>query len=126
MIMSTSFNWFKGLPDPPKPKIIPQPHKPTYRDIAKDKQKTIEFILENPQDLFKVVDYENNCMCGGNYYCECTPSNILFFDLVVKYKTLTENDLLEIANTVDLNWFRISQEVPLSNDTLDKYKDQVD
>ena len=76
MIMSTSFNWFKGLPDPPKPKIIPQPHKPTYRDIAKDKQKTIEFILENPQDLFKVVDYENNCMCGGNYYCECTPSNI--------------------------------------------------
>ena len=122
---SDSYNWFKGLPDPPKQNITPQTHRPIYREIAKDKQQAKEFVLKNPQDLFKVIDHEYDCMCAC-HECDCIPEKITFFDIVIKYKTLTEKDLLEIANTVTLDWFQISQKVPLSNDTVDKYKDQVD
>jgi hypothetical protein len=46
----------------------------------------------DPGVLFKVVDSEIDCMCGGT--CgSCERSDVTLFDLVVRNKTLAEADL---------------------------------
>lgn len=131
-----SYNWFKGLPeDPPPSPIVKCEPKLDYYALAKDKQRAKEHLFTYPQDLFKVLDYDNTGVnsyrFGYNWDDECLPQEVTleevtFFDIVITYKTLTEKDLLEISDVGSLDWFKISQKVPLSNDVLSKYQDQVD
>jgi hypothetical protein len=124
------WSWFTGKNMPKERKerndiILPQLN---YHKIAKNKVLTLEYISKNPNMMFNVVDYVSNCMCGGTCGSCTYDVEITLFDLIIRYKTLTEKDLLYL-NDLSLNkldWFRISGVVPLSNDTIEKYKSLVD
>jgi hypothetical protein len=106
-------------------KLYNKPLPINYDKIAMDKKRALEYITKNPDIMFMVVDEEVDCMCGGT--CgSCTYIDVTFFELIIRYKTLTEIDLLSLSETISLNWFKISSLVPLSNSTIEKYKDQLD
>ena len=117
------FSWFRSsLPRDTKEKTI---ECIDYYNLAKDRVKVQSLILKDPSILFRVVGEEANCMCGGT--CgNCEFDDITFFELVIREKSVTEDDLLQVAKQVDIDWFKISSHVPLSNEALALYKDKVD
>jgi hypothetical protein len=123
----SDWSWFNNVKVPEQKVdkyILPKPIN--YHKIAKDKTLTIENMRADPNLLFSVVDSESNCMCGGR--CgSCEYEDLTFFDLVIRYKTLNEADFLDFDEIHHkLEWFKISQKVPLSKLTLVKFRDQVD
>lgn len=96
-----------------------------YSNISINKYLVKKEILEDPSVLFKVVDSESNCMCGGT--CgNCEYEDVLFIDLIVREKSLNENDFRELLEIVDLDMFMLSKYVPFGIEILNKYKDKVD
>lgn len=95
--------------------IIP---KMNYDKLAKDKDKVIEYLLSNPKDMFKKVGIESDCMCMECHTCDHFLRDVTLFELIIKYKTLNEADLCELDKTIELDWFTISESVPLSSFTL--------
>lgn len=155
----SSWNWFNNRKE--KPVIVHEFKLPVtsyekYDIIARDKKKSIELIKKNPDILFKKVSksysqqyYNTNrcddseygehygdsfgrrCSCEG--WCCCEDEDCLvFFDLLIKHKTLTEKDFLDIDkyhNTIrlhQLNWREISKRVPLSSKVLLEKAELVD
>ena len=99
-----------------------------YVNIAKDRKQCIAEIKTDPNVLFRVIDQELDCMCGGTC-CDCTYEDVTFFDLMIRSRTLDESDLECISRELkhgDLDWFKISSKVPLTLKTLRKHADQVD
>lgn len=100
--------------------------KVDYHAIAKNNNLAMSNLVTNPTLMFAVVDHESTCLCGGEcgnheYYV------ITFFDLLVKYETITEDDLLRLYDmNIHNQWFQISSRVPLSNETLLRFKNVVD
>ena len=96
-----------------------------YGRIARDKRAALEAIGADAGVLFTVVDEEINCMCGGT--CgRCERTDVLFFDLIVRAKSVSESDLLALPNATQLDWREIARRVPLSVDTLRDHADEVD
>lgn len=118
--------WFTG--ELHKENIMVKKDLPTFKDynlIAKDKSLIKNEILKNPSVLFKIIDYESNCMCGG--LCGgCEYHDLTFFEIIIRNKNITEEDLLILNKTVNLDWYKISSVVPLSISTLNKFKDIID
>jgi len=121
-----SWDWFNN-PDaikeilPIKPKIKCK----NYHNISKDKVLVKKEILENPEVIFKVVDSESNCMCGGTCGC-CEYDDVLFIDLIIRAKSFNEADILDLLNNVTLDMYKLCKYVPFSINTLKKYEDKVD
>jgi hypothetical protein len=96
-----------------------------YHRLARDKQAALKAMGTDAGVLFKVVDSETNCMCGGT--CDsCSRSDVCFFDLVVRAKSVSESDLLALPNASQLDWRAIARRVPLSVDVLRAHADEVD
>lgn len=99
------WDWFKGTE---KPRMIDF----NYHELARDKARALAALDKNPDLLFKVVVKEDKYTY-----------NKTFMDLLIENKTVKESDL--VVND-RLDWFKLSTHVPLSNETLKKYKDKVD
>lgn len=91
---------------------------PDYRKMARTKKEALAAIRADPGLLFKVVDSEYDCMCGGR--CgNCTYTDVTFFDLTLQHKTITEADLLQLESEgVSIDWYKVSEAAPLSRETL--------
>lgn len=102
MPLASDWDWFKGIKCEKK---VPQ--KVVYEEIdwhalASNKNKMKELLKKDPSVLFKVVDSESNCMCGGTCGM-CEYDDVTFFELIIRKKSLSEEDLLELASSVDLD-----------------------
>jgi hypothetical protein len=122
--MSWNWDWFNN-PN----KDLQEKHKIGYRNyhnIARDKNEIKKEILADPKVLFKVVDSVSDCMCGG--LCNgCEYNDVLFIDLIVREKSLTEKDILDLLEIekVKLDMFKLSEYVSFSINTLKKYENEV-
>lgn len=119
-----NWSWFRDMGSCAH--VVTHNAKVDYHEIAKNRALAISNLVTNPTLLFAVVDHESTCLCGG----ECGNHeyhDITFFDLLVKYYTITEDDLIRLYERGIHNaWFQISSRVPLSNETLLRFKKVVD
>lgn len=143
----SSWNWFHGKKEEPTKTIYTKmkSHRIDYENIARNKNKSIEFIKTNPNVLFDIVvpsthvEFSNNCFglnhdlgcCDCYHHCNCfKDDDSTFLDLLVKYKTLTEKDFIDIdqntKNGIPLNWRELAKRVPLSNTLLLEKADIID
>lgn len=122
--MQDNYEWFRTGSHAVKSQICPK--SINWSALAHDKHAALDMIRKDPNVLFKVVDSVSSCMCGGR--CgNCELDDVVFLELLIEARTLTERDLCEIAATTPLNWHKICSKVPpFSNKTLVKYDDEMD
>lgn len=122
---SKDWKWFNETIPESKSNSKEKEKQINWYAVASDKEKIKQLVLEDPKVLYKVVGSYSNCMCGGT--CgRCEYEETFLFDWIVDAKSLTEKDLCELGDRVQLDWFDISSRVPLSNSSLVKYCDKVD
>jgi hypothetical protein len=120
------WDWFSGKQTEQIKSLpsIPKSPKMNYRNLSKDKIKLKQYLLSNPQDMFKVVDIESDCMCMESPHCDHFLTDVTLFELIIRNKTLTEADLCELERDCQrpLDWFKISEFVPLSHHVLHSHQ----
>jgi hypothetical protein len=118
------WEWFRTGSHAVKSQICPK--SVNWSALAHDKHAALDMIKKDPNVLFKVVDSVSSCMCGGT--CgKCELDDVVFLDLLIEARTLTEKDLCEVAATTPLDWHKICSKVPpFSHKTLVKYADVMD
>jgi hypothetical protein len=77
--------------------------------LAKSRYDIKSALLKNPNLLFETVEQD-----------------VLFVDLVIKEKSLREADLVSVGKHVKLDWGKIANKLRISNDLLEKHKNQID
>jgi hypothetical protein len=118
------WEWFRKGSHAAKSKSFPK--SINWSALAHDKRAALDMIRRDPNVLFKVVDSVSSCMCGGT--CgKCELDDVVFLELLIEARTLTEKDLCEIATATPLDWHKICSKVPpFSLKTLVKYADEMD
>jgi len=94
-----SWNWFSKVK--PRPK-----HQHHLEILAQNRKDALAALVKDPSILFQVVN-----------------KNVTFLDLLIMYKTIREQDIIDMEQ---LDWYKLSSKLPLSNSTLEKYADKVD
>ena len=103
------WDWFRTGSHAVNSQICPK--SINWSALAHDKAAALDMIRKDPNVLFKVVDSVSSCMCGGT--CRnCELDDVVFLELLIEARTLTERDLCEIAATTPLNWHKICSKVP--------------
>jgi hypothetical protein len=102
-----------------------------YYTLVKNKEATIAEIKRDPSVLFKRVCREANGSYGSGehgYMCPCCDDEYYttFLDMIFINRTLVEEDFLKLSSEgCDIDWFKLSQHVQLSNETLSQKKYKV-
>lgn len=113
------WNWCKTKGPEPATEPISEP-KPVIIEVKSkkeiEKEQLIKHLLECPNDLFE--PYYRYCR-----YLDEDDRTLL--EVALERKMLTESDLCELGSQVNLDWFKISEIIPLSQKTLTAYSADV-
>lgn len=106
----------------------------SFEKLAESKNACIKALKKDPSLLFKVA-YHNSPDAYEDFVEQYDDTyNVLFIDLILKHKTLTDKDMFNIdayilrntPNKKGIDWYRLSRYMNFSREILEKKRYVID